>query len=226
MECVFCVGTGAAPGRVDDDCPVCDGTGKIADWWQGRPPCPRCVGTGRKIHAGIGIGRQRCGVCKGHGRLPPEEPTEPTVWHVEAGGPYTTRQKLDDLFATLTGDVCACDPYYGTRTLASLAAFTSCSSLRFLTKYPDSKEQSFLPTSLKDFRNEHPQVEIHECSDKDIHDRYVLTDSELIIVGHGLKDIGTKESFVIVLKEDISGDLITTLKDSFEGRWKNSTPLP
>ncbi|MGO9255763.1 MAG: hypothetical protein ACLQU1_05610 [Bryobacteraceae bacterium] len=53
----------------------------------------------------------------------------------------------------------------------------------------------------------------------------MLTDDEVIILGHGLKDVGKKESFVIRLSNDACGDLIDALKLSFDTKWTAGTPI-
>ena len=58
-----------------------------------------------------------------------------------------------------------------------------------------------------------------------MHDRYVLTDDMLILVGHGLKDIGGKESFVIRLDGEVARDLIATLAPSFDAKWASASPI-
>ena len=60
-------------------------------------------------------------------------------------------------------------------------------------------------------------------SGRDIHDRFVLSDDELILLGHGLKDIGSKDSFIIRIGRDLAGDLIDTVHDSFETKWQQAT---
>ena len=73
------------------------------------------------------------------------------------------------------------------------------------------RSQSFIEKALKDFTNQHPHVQFRQCASKDLHDRYLLTKTELVILGHGLKDIGGKDSFVIRLDTNICNDVIKTL---------------
>ena len=125
----------------------------------------------------------------------------------------------------MSGALRICDPFYGTGSLYRLDLLAHCGPIRFLTLHADNKEQSFINRALKEFVSQHPQVEFRRSASLDLHDRYVLTDEELVILGHGLKDIGKKESFIIRLGKDVCGDLIETLSQSFDGRWNASTPL-
>jgi hypothetical protein len=43
-------------------------------------------------------------------------------------------------------------------------------------------------------------------------------------VGHGLKDIGGKESFVVRLDRGLVPDLLDTLLSSFDAKWPNGVP--
>lgn len=58
-----------------------------------------------------------------------------------------------------------------------------------------------------------------------LHDRYVLSDEKILIVGHGLKDIGNKESFVIVLPRKFATDLLADVQRSFDQKWGAATLL-
>ena len=59
-------------------------------------------------------------------------------------------------------------------------------------------------------------------SPHELHDRYLLFDKEVWFVGHGIKDIGAKESFVVILQDPFGKEIRSTLRDSFDERWSNS----
>jgi hypothetical protein len=148
-----------------------------------------------------------------------------TVLCVEAGRPHTAHGSLAELLKNISGSVRICDPYYGTRTLSRLAELGGCDEVRFLTQTPDGKEKAFIDALVADFCKEHPQVAFRKASTPGIHDRYILSPDSLMILGHGLKDIGGKQSFVInmpvVLVRDIAGQLTT----AFDRMWAPATPL-
>ena len=62
-------------------------------------------------------------------------------------------------------------------------------------------------------------------SPHELHDRYLLFDKEVWFVGHGIKNLGEKESFVVILQEPFGKDIRNTLVESFEARWVNSPDL-
>jgi hypothetical protein len=55
-----------------------------------------------------------------------------------------------------------------------------------------------------------------------LHDRFVLSDDKIIILGHGLKNICNKESFIICLDKELAGDVLTSVRASFEAKWQNA----
>jgi len=42
----------------------------------------------------------------------------------------------------------------------------------------------------------------------------------MFLLGHGLKDIGGKESFVIRLNKELAPNLIKDVRSKFDERWK------
>lgn len=149
-----------------------------------------------------------------------------TVVQIEAGKPHTAHLEVAKLLQSLTGEIRICDPYYGTGSLYRLAELANAASVRFLTHKPDGKEKPFLPKAKKDFVTERPTVEFREHVGNELHDRYVVAADELVLLGHGLKDIGGKESFVVRLDRALAGDTIDALRESFDQKWQAAKPLP
>jgi hypothetical protein len=147
------------------------------------------------------------------------------VVQIEAGKPWTGHLEVANVLQRLSGEVRVCDPYYGTKSLGRLHELAHCTLVRFLTKNPDGKEKSFLPSRIADFVKEYPQFELREYGGNDLHDRFIVTSDEFILLGHGLKDIGNKESFVVRLNRKHAGDLIDSLHNSFDAKWTTATPL-
>lgn len=163
------------------------------------------------------------------GRREVEEELLPSgvqVSFVESGRPRYARQRLGDLLGGLQGIVRVCDPYYGVRTLDSLELIPSNIKIRFLTFQSGKEDQLKLATAIKDFLHERPNVELRKLGPPlTLHDRYIIDDTGLKIIGHGLKDIGGKDSFIIALPKDLVEDLAKDLSDNFDAKWLSSTPL-
>jgi len=131
--------------------------------------------------------------------------------------------KLIDL---LKGDLCIVDPFYGNGTFYVLDKFGKSRKIRFLSCQLGSIEQKN-PTKfdidLKRFRKEFKNIEMRKYDKpNELHDRYIIADNALIIVGHGIKDLADKESFVVFLPKILVAKFLPVLKKSFEERWKKS----
>ncbi len=218
MRCPTCDGGGKWP-NILHICPVCDGGGKLPDMGFDWRVCPVCEERG--THPNI---LHLCPKCKGWGRLR-NETGGITAFYVEAGKPRMAHLELSKTFEHINGEVLICDPYYGTGSLLRLDSLRNSGPIRFLTHEADSRERSFIGRTLKEFALERPHVEFRQTSARDLHDRYILTNEEIVILGHGLKDIGSKESFIIRLTKPICADLMRILRSSFEEKWKRAVPL-
>ncbi len=148
-----------------------------------------------------------------------------TVVRIEGNSPRTARSRLGELLAGLKGTVRICDPYYGIRTLDSLDHIPKACAVRFLTARTNEGGRN-LTGALRDFKKERSNVEFRLVNNpSEIHDRYVLTAQQLLLVGHGLKDIGGKESFVVSLDKNLAAGLIAQTRSVFDTRWRTATIL-
>jgi len=95
----------------------------------------------------------------------------------------------------------------------------------FLTQKPDAGERSFLTRAVTEFQRQYPFVSIRLDQTGTLHDRYILSDNQLILLGHGLKDIGNKDSFFIRLPDTMAADLIGTVRDTFDEKWSRSVEI-
>jgi hypothetical protein len=132
---------------------------------------------------------------------------------------------LAELLSGLSGIARICDPYFGLRTLETIDHIPPKTNIRFLT----SKTNESMPKArgaFHDFSKQRKNVEFRLLPPpNDLHDRYVLTDDELLLVGHGLKDIGNKESFVIRIEKTLAPDLLESLAQSFDAKWAGAVAL-
>jgi hypothetical protein len=148
-----------------------------------------------------------------------------SVVRIEGGQPRTARQRLGDMLAGLKGPVRICDPYYGIRTLDSLDHLPKDTSVQFLTAKTSEAAQK-VQGALRDFVKKRPATEFRLAAPPvDLHDRYVLTNDSLLLLGHGFKDIGGKESFIIRLDKSLAPDLLEELTKAFDARWQAAAAL-
>jgi hypothetical protein len=141
------------------------------------------------------------------------------VLRIEGGQPRQARIKLAEILKSLKGIVRICDPWYGVNTLDSLDLFHKDCDVRFITQ-KTSESTLKISSALKHFYKERPKAELRVApSSSQLHDRYIVTKEQIMILGHGIKDIGNKESFVIVLDKSLVPDLIVEVISSFDNDW-------
>lgn len=148
-----------------------------------------------------------------------------SVMRVESGQPRTARLRLGEELASLKGVVRICDPYYGVKTLDSLDHLPASCKVRFLTARSNESARKF-GGALRDYKKERPDTDFRRAANPaELHDRYILANDRLLILGHGLKDIGGKESFIIRLNKDLITDLVSEMRKSFDAKWGAGTAI-
>ncbi len=223
MDCPPCQGTGRRWGTLNSDCELCGGEGELPDTRVKFPQCHWCNGNGLRL----GKLNNLCDKCGGWGRrikglIVDTELEVPAIIHIEAGKPWSAHESVSKLFNTLTGHVRICDPYYGPGTLTRLSELSQCDPIQVLTHKPgNSKDKSTFPDLVNSFRKEYGgKFEFRKYPADEIHDRFILTDDRMILMGHGLKDIGKKDSYVTSLGNSIAHDMIETTQQTFDERWE------
>jgi hypothetical protein len=130
-----------------------------------------------------------------------------------------------ELANELKGRICVLDKFYGVGTLGILHHFKHAKSIDFLTAKTNESAAVF-KKEVEIFKKEFPALEVRIYPNQhELHDRYILTQNAVLIVGHGIKDLGTKESFVLLLKGEIAADMRETLLEKFNERWNRSAPV-
>ncbi len=146
------------------------------------------------------------------------------VFYFEPGEKYSSKRLLTTkILSSLDGELRIVDPYCSERTLDCLREIKG-GPVKFLTKLPQKARERFL-RELQDFKSEYPAMELRDYPNTDLHDRYIISPSSLVILGHSIKDLGGKESFAIVLNRDTSRNVVEALSESFDRRWKQSNLL-
>lgn len=149
------------------------------------------------------------------------------VIYFEADKRFTSKRLLSrHIFDSLKDDLLIVDPYCGVRTLDVLSS-VKVNKIYFLTKVENLREpeRSRFSRELQDFKIEHPNIEFRNYPHADLHDRYVISSDLLVILGHSIKDLGSKESFAVFLRKKTSQNIVEALIENFNRRWKQATNL-
>jgi len=151
-------------------------------------------------------------------KYPAERNEDIQVYYFEPGKPRSSRMDFVKILNSLSGNIDICDPYLNKDTLEALEEIKK-AQVRFLTA--DKKENiKVSEQNLKDFKKENDNIEIRSFFSDYLHDRYIITNDRLFLLGHGFS-IRNKESFVVELPKKFSKDLIQSLKTTFDIRWGN-----
>jgi len=141
------------------------------------------------------------------------------VLYVAGDKPRTARRELGEILGGLSGTIRICDPYYGIATLDSLEMVPKACDVRFLSAQIN-EDQGRFARALKTFKKEHPNTQLRVYPrPAELHDRYILSSSKLLLVGHGLKDLGGKETFIITIDRPLAPDLHKQVEAAFDARW-------
>lgn len=151
------------------------------------------------------------------------------VVYVNPDKPREANQNLEQLVKSLPkGELLICDPYYGVNTLDVLEEFAKHhKKIQFLTRDKGSREKTTaLATAVAHFKKQYAsKIEIRITKSRDFHDRYILSADKFLIIGHGLMDLGNKESLIVVVPDQFGKDIRKTLTANFGTRWTAATPL-
>jgi len=140
-----------------------------------------------------------------------------------------SNKNFPDVINMLNGDLCVVDPFYGNGTFYLLEKFGKERKIRFLSGQLGNEEKQKINNfqiNLKKFKKEFKNIKMREY-DKfyELHDRYIIADNALVVIGYGIKDFANKESFVIFLPKKAVSKFLPVLKTIFEKRWKKSNDI-
>jgi len=152
-----------------------------------------------------------------------------TVVYVSPEKPRTATKTFEALIKSIPKDtLLICDPYYGLQTLDVLESIAKYHKrLKFLTaKMGGGEKATTLTRAISDFKSEYKdRIEMRVTSDRDLHDRYIIGKDRFFIIGHGIKNLGSKESLIVGIEDKYGKDIRRTLLKTFNYRWDAAKAL-
>ena len=140
-----------------------------------------------------------------------------TVVFLEPEQALTKIRETEEILAGLQGTLSVCDPYVDGRTLDLLATCENAATIRLLTV--NIKRPNPFARDIAAFNKEHGgRLEVRVATQKDLHDRYIIHDNGLLLLGTSLNGLGKKQSFVVALGADLRADVSA----AFESRWQSA----
>ena len=147
------------------------------------------------------------------------------VFYFEPEQRYSSKKLLaTGVLKSLMGELKIVDPYCGERTL-DVIKDAKARPIKFLTRLDNlnnEKTKNRFLRELQDFKTENKDIEFRDYPNTDLHDRYIISPSCVVLIGYSIKDLGAKESFAIVLNEASSQNIYEALSENFARRWKQS----
>lgn len=225
IDCAYC--EGSARVKVSafefDKCPVCKGRGQIdAPPPDERVPCRLCNSSGSLKSSAFS--RRPCDKCGGIGyrhvpkTSPPQKSVE--VIHLKGDKPYSDRRELEEIIQSLDGDVLICETFLNEDSLDLLRSVPTKCQVNVLLGPKVNAAKLSLKISL--FKKEHPNFTFKQYSSSGLHDRYIVDDHSLIILGYGLQRAGIgSESFAIILNNEWIENIKDGVMHEFNNKWNS-----
>ena len=141
------------------------------------------------------------------------------------GTNFTSRNVLaNDILSEFDGNIKVVDPYCGDETLDLLSSYEN-GNIMFLTSLSclhNKKKEEKIKRSILRLKKQFKHVAVKDYQEYDIHDRYILSESKMVLLGQSIKNIGNKESYAVMFDKGFSSDIIQSVATTFDRRWKQA----
>lgn len=127
---------------------------------------------------------------------------------------------LHGFLANLCGTVRICDPYLDAVTLEHLDSCPASSEIRLLTK--NVHDSGLLRRVYAAALAQGRPIAVRIAGRAVLHDRYIIDDTTMMVLGVSLNGFGKKQSFVT----RAGGDVRAVVLAAFDGIWATATPWP
>jgi len=141
----------------------------------------------------------------------------PGALYIDPEKALTEIRRFEDLLGSLTGSLCVCDPYLENKTLDYVAAMRAATEVRLLTG--NILREPLLRRDLAAFRREHKlPLDIRVAPTGKLHDRYLIHDQGMVLIGTSLNGFAKKQSFVV----NVGFDIRAATMVAFDRLWSQS----
>lgn len=143
------------------------------------------------------------------------------VIFIDSGKPFTAKNfTLKEILGVNYKELSICDPYVDVNTLDIIYRnFLKGMPIKILTANIIDKPKGSFNRQLIDLKKEGFNIEIRIYKNSTLHDRYIISEKNFWLCGNSLNYLGNKESFIVLLGDDIRQNMIST----YNSRWKIST---
>lgn len=143
------------------------------------------------------------------------------VLYIDPTNALTSIRNAEELFSSLDGNLFICDPYIDNKTLDYLSEFTKAKTINLLTTVVHS--ESKFKRDLKGFHLQYPKfLKLKKLAPGFLHDRYIIYDKGMLLMGGSLNGLGSKQSFIVSIGNDIKANVLK----AFKGHWNTAADYP
>jgi len=143
-----------------------------------------------------------------------------SILFIDPAQSFKSTLSLHEFFARLKGTIRVCDAYLDNTTLEHLHALDKSAIVQVLTK--NVKDSGTLRRLAAAWKTEGRSLEIRVAPTAPLHDRYIIDDTVMVILGTSLNGFGKKQCFVIQTGPDLRSVLVPV----FDTLWLSATPWP
>jgi hypothetical protein len=143
-----------------------------------------------------------------------------SILFIDPAQSFKATLSLHDFFSKLKGTIRVCDAYLDNTTLEHLHALDKSVTIQLLTK--NVKGSGTLPRLFAAWRTEGRSLEVRVASSAPLHDRYIIDDGAMLILGTSLNGFGKKQCFIIQTGPDLRAALVPV----FDNLWNSAVPWP
>jgi len=141
---------------------------------------------------------------------------------VTPGEQFKAYSRLLEIASSAKEFLIIVDPYPSHQTLIILEKSPRNQSAKLLTNPPsDETKRLEFETLVKKLIKDRPEIEIRYAPKFVLHDRFILTKTEVWHIGHSLKDIGNKLSVISA----IDTSEVIKIRNEIESLWNQATPI-
>ena len=138
---------------------------------------------------------------------------------IDPGKPFGAQTAFAALLRELGGALSVCDPYLHPETLEVLEGAGRASGIRLLTVNVSKPGQ--MRQLVSAFSKQVGPLQVRISDRRDLHDRYIIAEARMLLLGCSLNGIGKKQAFVV----EVGRDMRALVLASFDTMWQTATPL-
>jgi hypothetical protein len=139
---------------------------------------------------------------------------------LEPGKPFAAGIRVDAIFSSAKNVLKISDPYVDIKTLDVIyRCIGQGLTIKLLTAQVNN--ESNFKREIQKMILEGFNIEVRRVSTGVLHDRYFMDDTHFWLSGNSLNNLGKKESFIVMLGDDVQ----RSMSQTFDSRWQSAITI-